>query len=221
MRRAAQRRHRGAKLRAPIGVIHDEGTRAAKLMPERKCRADRTAGVAGRRLHVDASKRRYSPDLAVGDRVHGAAAGEREIGRAGSAVCSVLDQMEECLLVHGLHRAGDVAMPILERRRRDDGAVPEAPRARARTDRQIPASPPSIDRRSCLRVMAEIVEIELRSPLLAGALSGAFPSCMRARHKGRAPSPCTRRHNAETRDTASAPDRRCQASAENTRDPRS
>ena len=51
-------------------------------MPERERRTDRAAGIARRRLHIDAPKRRHAPHLAVGDRVHGAAAGQREIGQA-------------------------------------------------------------------------------------------------------------------------------------------
>ena len=77
-------------------------------------RADGAARIACRRLHIDAPERRHAPDLAVGDGIHGAAAREREIGRA-EALLHVFDQMKERLLVHRLNRAGDVAVTILER----------------------------------------------------------------------------------------------------------
>ena len=100
--------------RSPIGVIHDETSLAAELMPEREGRADRAACISGRRLNVDAAKRRYPPHLAIGDRVHGAAARKRQVRRTVSLL-RLADQMEKRFFIHRLHRAGDVAMPILER----------------------------------------------------------------------------------------------------------
>ena len=52
---------------------------AAELVPKRERSADRAAGIARCRLHIDASKRRHPPHLAVGHRVHGATAGESQI----------------------------------------------------------------------------------------------------------------------------------------------
>ena len=69
-------------MRPPIGMVHDEGPGAAELVPDREGRADRAAGIARGRLHIDPPERRHPPHLAVGDRIHGAAAGEREIGQA-------------------------------------------------------------------------------------------------------------------------------------------
>jgi len=77
-------------------------------------RRSRRLGVAGRRLHVDPAKRREAPDPAVGDRVHGAAAGERDIPKP-RALLQRRDQMKEGLLVHRLHRARDVVMTTGER----------------------------------------------------------------------------------------------------------
>ncbi len=71
-------------MRAPIGVVHHERPRVPEPVPHRQGGADRAAGVAGGRLHIDAAERRHPAHLAVGDRVHRAAAGEREIGEAGA-----------------------------------------------------------------------------------------------------------------------------------------
>ena len=74
-------------------------------MPEREGCADRTAGISGRGLNVDAAKRREPPHLAIGNRVHGAAAGKREVRRAVSLL-RVADQMEKRLFIHRLRRSG-------------------------------------------------------------------------------------------------------------------
>ena len=95
-------------------MVHHERPGATQLVPERERRPDRAARIACCRLHIDPPERRHPPHLAVGDRVHGAAAGERQIGQP-VALLQRADQMEERLFVHRLHRARDVAMPILER----------------------------------------------------------------------------------------------------------
>ena len=75
---------RSAERRPPIGMVHHERALAAELVPDRECRADRAARIAGRRLNVDPSKWRHPPHLAVGDGVHRTAAGQREIGQSGT-----------------------------------------------------------------------------------------------------------------------------------------
>ena len=87
---------------------------AAELVPEREGRADRAACIAGRRLNVDTPKRRDPPHLAIGNRVHGATARKRQVRRTVSLL-RLADQMEKRLFIHRLDRAGDVAVPILER----------------------------------------------------------------------------------------------------------
>ena len=114
------------ELRTPIGVVHDEGPVAAKLMPERKRSTDRAARIACSGLHVDAPKWRQSSHLAIGDGVHGAAAGESEIGQARSSLHSA-EEMEEGFFIHRLHRARDVPMPLLKGIVRAFAAGQEAP----------------------------------------------------------------------------------------------
>ena len=76
--------------------------------------ADRAAGVAGRRLDIDPLERRAPLDLAVGHRIHRAAAGQCQAVQSIARVQRV-QQMEKRLLVHGLHRARDVLVALLER----------------------------------------------------------------------------------------------------------
>src|SRR5271155_6274771 len=83
-------------------------------MPDRIGRADGTARVTGRGLHVDASKRRLAAYLAVGNRIHRAAAGERKVAQPGVPL-QFSDEMKERLFVHRLHRARDVTVTILQR----------------------------------------------------------------------------------------------------------
>src|SRR5438067_4594231 len=95
-------------------MVHHEAPLAAELVPDCKGRADGAARVAGRGLYVDAPERRHSPHLAVGDRVHRAAAGQRKIGQS-AALLQDTEEVKKCLLVHDLRRAGDVAMTIFKR----------------------------------------------------------------------------------------------------------
>ncbi len=72
-----------------------------------------------------------------------------------------------------------------------------------------------------LGMMAEIGEIELEtSHPASGARSCASRRGGSAARRAPGPSPCIRRRNGESRDTGSAPDRRCRASAENRPAPR-
>ena len=95
-------------------MIHDKRPGAAELVPEREGRADRAAGIPRSRLHVDPPERRHPPYFAVRNRIHGAAAGEREVVEP-IALMQPADQIEEGLFVHVLDRARDVAMPVVER----------------------------------------------------------------------------------------------------------
>ena len=83
-------------------MIHHERAFAAQLMPERKCRTNSAARISGRGLNVHAAKRRYPPHLAVGDRIHRAAARKRQVRRAVSFLRRP-NQMEERFLIHRLH----------------------------------------------------------------------------------------------------------------------
>ena len=118
--------------RPPIGMVHDKGPAAAELVPDRKGRADRAAGIAGGGLDVNASKRRHPPDLAVGDRVHRAAAGQRDIRQVHNARCSAPIRwknassyiacteraMSRCRPVERLLRLPARPQQLLERRRK-------------------------------------------------------------------------------------------------------
>src|SRR6516225_9289562 len=68
------------KLWTPKRVIHGKRPGAAKLVPCGKGSTNRSPGVPCRRLYIDATKRGHSSDLAVGDGIHCAAAGESNIG---------------------------------------------------------------------------------------------------------------------------------------------
>ena len=141
-------------------MIHHERALAAQLVPERECRTDRAACIAGRRLNVDAPKRRYSPHLAVGDRVHRAAARKRQIRRTVSR-----------LQPFGAdERTPPHTSPALSGRCRDAGpqadrlacgVAREVPRAPARTGRRTPARRHPTDTRSARSMVAKILEVEL------------------------------------------------------------
>ena len=91
--------------RPEIGVLHDRaamqrvagkcdrgvqhlGALAAprKLVPGVDRGADRAARIARRRLHIEPLEGRLAQHLAVGHRVHGAAAGQRQAVEAGACV---------------------------------------------------------------------------------------------------------------------------------------
>ena len=72
--------------RSPVAVRHHEPARLARqLVPDVERRAERRAVVARRRLDVDLAERRALADLAVGDAVHRAAAGQAQPRRARPA----------------------------------------------------------------------------------------------------------------------------------------
>ena len=130
-------------------------------MPDSERRADGAARIAGRRLHIDALERRHPPHFAVGDRVHGAAAGERQV-RQTVLLLQLADEMEEGLLVHRLHRAGDVAMSVARAARRLAARAEqllELGREQI-ADLRRAASPVIGD---LLAMVAEVSEVELRS----------------------------------------------------------
>src|ERR1700688_3031879 len=84
-------------------------------MPYRQGRADGAAGIAGGRLQIDLPKRRAVLDLAVGDGIVGAAAGKRD-GAMAVAALQRRQEMEKGVLVNGLCRESQIAMPHFERR---------------------------------------------------------------------------------------------------------
>ena len=106
--------------RAPVGVVHHEvalGRRARRLVPGGEGRADRAAGIAAGRLDVELLERRALEHLAVGHRVVGTAARQHD-GIGAVARMQRVQQVEEGVLVGHLGRARDVAVLVLERRRR-------------------------------------------------------------------------------------------------------
>ena len=109
--------------------MHRRRARRPSSCQTRVRRADRAAGIARRRLHVDVAGTASQRDLAVGHRVHPAAAGERDGVEPVPRVQRV-EQVEERLLVHRLHRARDVPVALLERlvlAARPARAAPPAP----------------------------------------------------------------------------------------------
>src|SRR5207247_2164278 len=131
------------------------------LVPNRECRADSATRVAGCRLHVDALKSSRASYLPVSHRVHRAAAGQSNVGETGTSLQRP-DQIEECLFVHGLHRASDVAMPIQQWM---FGAATRAQKLFERRREQIaefrrPGRPLICNR---FPVMAKILQIELET----------------------------------------------------------
>ena len=151
------------KLRTPECVVHDKRPGAAEPMPHHKGCADRPAGISSSGLYIDAAKRRFASDLAVGDRVHRAPTRERDIAQPRTLL-QWTDQVKERLLVHCLHRTGDVAVPVLERVL---GSAPRAQQLLERRRKEIVefwrAGGPRIG--DPLPVMAEIGEIE-RKPTI-------------------------------------------------------
>jgi hypothetical protein len=103
-----------AEPRAPKGVSHLRSS-SAGLMPHRVGGADRSAGVAGSRLQVGFRKAGAVGDLAVGHRIVGAAAGERDRGVAVAPLQRV-QQVEKGLLVNCLGGKCQIAVTLLDRR---------------------------------------------------------------------------------------------------------
>ena len=104
--------------RPPVGMIHHEmpaRLAVVQCVPGREGRADRPARIAAGRLDVDLLERRAIEDLAVGDRVVGAAARQHD-GVGLVALVQRAQQVEEGVLVHRLRRARDVLVVIGERR---------------------------------------------------------------------------------------------------------
>ena len=149
------------KLRAPIGVVHDEATGvAAELVPDRhrprrSRRRHRRPRIARRRGET-ASCAVILP-LATEFIAQPPASA---MSLDADALVQRVEQMEERLLVHRLHRAGDVAVPLLERIVRAARAGPSSSSSAGenRSPTSGAAACPLIG--ILLAVMAEIVEIE-------------------------------------------------------------
>ena len=110
-------------------------------MPDDECRTDRATGIARRRLHVDLLNGVIASHLAIGDRVHGAAAGDRH-GIQPMTRMQRIQQMEKGLLIHRLHRAGDVPVPLCPAARPSRAPARADPPAPGRTASRPPASRP-------------------------------------------------------------------------------
>src|SRR6516165_3194105 len=105
---------RGTERRPPVRMVHYKPALSAKLVPDCKCRTNCAARIAGRRLHVNASKGRHPPHLSIGNGVHRAAARQREVGESRSLL-QTTEQVKERFLVHGLRGTSNVSMAVLER----------------------------------------------------------------------------------------------------------
>src|SRR5262245_14063837 len=95
-------------------MVHYEHALPAEFVPGCKRRANGAARITGRRLDVNAPKRRHSPHLAVGDRVHGTTPGQREVGKSAT-LPQHSEEMEERLFVQRLGGSSDIAMFVLKR----------------------------------------------------------------------------------------------------------
>ena len=87
---------------------------AAEPMPDGIRSPNCSACITRSRLHVDSPEVAQAAHLAIGDRIHRAATRKGQIGQAG-ALLQRADEIEECLLIHRLDRARQVAVPVLER----------------------------------------------------------------------------------------------------------
>src|SRR6187431_2297674 len=95
-------------------MVHHERSTPAELMPDCKGRTDCASCIPCSGLYINPPKGRHPTDFTVSDRVHGAPASQCKI-RQSMVILQSGDEVEECLLVHRLDRAGDVSMPILKR----------------------------------------------------------------------------------------------------------
>ncbi len=102
-----------AVCRTPGAVLHDEAVpwRAEHGVVDPEGRSQGGAGVAGRGLDVNVLDVRPVEELAVGERVHGAAAGQGQARQAGPPLEGA-HQGEEALLVDGLERGGEVLVAL-------------------------------------------------------------------------------------------------------------
>ncbi len=117
LRRAASscRNRVVVELRTPVGVVHRRAACAAELVPDGTGGADRAAGVARRRLHVDLAEGRHLRHLCRWR--PSSSAQPPAIASASSRVTRMqrFEQVKERFLVHRLHRARDVHVALLER----------------------------------------------------------------------------------------------------------
>ena len=102
-----------AERRAPKSVSYFRSS-SAGLMPHRVGGADRSAGVAGRRLQIAFLKAGAVGDLTVGHRIVRAAAGERD-GTVAIAPLQRVQQMEKGVLVNCLSGKCQIAVTVLDR----------------------------------------------------------------------------------------------------------
>ena len=79
-----------------------------------ECRAQRAAGIAGRRLDPDALELSLAQDLAIGDAVERDASGETEVRHAGFG-SERAGETQDNLLGDRLDRSGDVHLALADR----------------------------------------------------------------------------------------------------------
>ena len=108
-------------------------------MPDEQGRAERPAGVAGRRLDPDVVERPLAQQPAVGHAVERDAAGQDEVLHAGSRVNVAADPQHD-LLGHRLDAGGQVHVPLLEGRLRMHGAARRRARGTAGPSSSAPGS---------------------------------------------------------------------------------
>jgi hypothetical protein len=113
------------------------------------------------RLHVHFPEVAEAAHLAIGDRIHRASTRKGQIGQAG-ALLQRADEIEECLLIHRLDRARQVAVPVLERIRGLTSGTQELLQCRREQicDLGRTVSPLEFDTPP---VVAKISEIELKT----------------------------------------------------------
>ncbi len=153
---------------AGVGVPHHVAARAPQDgVLDVEGGADGRAVVAGGRLGEQLAELRSLEDLAVGDGVQRAAAGQRQLVEAGAAL-QVLEDVEEDLLVDHLGAVGDVG-PLAEelrilriaRRAQQVGQLGREDQAHLRR----PVVPGHLH---AFRVVAEVVEVQLEPPVVDG-----------------------------------------------------
>src|SRR5262249_14604448 len=94
-------------------MVHHKIAFAPKLVPDSEGRPDGTSRITRRRLYIYASKRRLSTHLAIGNGVHCAAAGERQIRESGTLL-QLPQKVKESFFIHRLCRARYVAVAVIQ-----------------------------------------------------------------------------------------------------------
>ena len=156
-------------------------------------RAERAAGIAGRRRHEHALEAGLGEDARVGDAVQRHAAAEAEIRQAGLAMQRARD-VDQHVLEHALHAGGAVGEALPFGGREVDRVVRAARRAEQLDEpRRIRAAGRGLE--------LEIVQVERERAVGRAANQLAHlrrPSSDGRRRRG--PSPCIRPRSPRSRD---------------------